>query len=61
MSLIAKITEVVEVLNELKALKVALGFSEDASLSDIITEIKTAGESLTAATTATVTGGAAAS
>lgn len=51
MSLIAKITEVVEVLNELKALKVALGFSEDASLSDIITEIKTAGESLAAATT----------
>lgn len=53
MSLIAKITEVIEVLNQLKALKVALGFAEDASVTDIIAEIKTAGESLTAATTTT--------
>lgn len=50
MSLIAKIAEIVEVLNEVKELKVAQGFSEDASLADIITEIKTVAESLTAAT-----------
>lgn len=61
MSLIAKITEVIEVLNQLKALKVALGFAEDASVTDIIAEIKSAGESLTAATTATAADGTVAS
>jgi len=50
MSLLTKIAEVINVLNELKALKVALGFSEDASVSDIIAEVKAAGEALAGVT-----------
>ena len=52
MSLISKIAEIVEVLNALKRLKVALGFSEDASVTDIIKEVEGAKTALAAATAA---------
>lgn len=52
MSLISKIAEIVEVLNALKQLKVALGFTEDASITDIIKEVEGAKTALAAATSA---------
>lgn len=50
MSLIGTIAEIVEVLNEVKALKVALGFSENASIADIVTQVKGATVALATAT-----------
>ena len=49
MSVIAEVAELVEVLNGLKALKVALGFREDESIADMITQVKGATTALSAA------------
>lgn len=50
MTLLAKIAEAVQIINEVKQLKVALGFSEDASILDIIAEVKSAATVLASAT-----------
>lgn len=59
MSLITTISEIVEVLTELKQLKVALGFDENASIVDIITQIKAAQTQLAAVAPGAVTAPAA--
>lgn len=50
MTLLAKIAEAVQIINEVKQLKVALGFSEDASILDIIAEVKSTAAVLASAT-----------
>lgn len=53
MSFIASVSKVITAINELKALKVALGFDESASVVDIIKQLKAAAAQIDSASTAT--------